>query len=89
MTLIETISNMPHFVHVSSPVPLKICHGQTRPIWWKMRQLGDESSRQVYKYGLLPQSSLGQNTAFVTKGNSSQSSENAMLRRTHDKFFYL
>ena len=71
---------MPQFGQKSSP------RQTTEPVQYEAAvRLGNP---EVYKYRLLPQSSVGPNTAFVTKRNSPQSSENAMLQRTHDKFFY-
>ena len=50
-----------------------------------MWQLGDEVSRQVYKYRLLPQTSVGPNTTWLchTEENPHyKESSNALLQQT-------
>jgi hypothetical protein len=59
-----------------------------------MRQMGDQTTQKsiwvVYKYRLLPQSSVGPNSTWLghTEENPQYKASSIALAANHDKFFY-
>jgi hypothetical protein len=81
---------MPHFGQNSSPTKLLTKTDSAKPVHNEAD--GRPDHPEVYKYRLLPQTSVEPNTTWLgdTEENPQyKESSDALLHQTHDKFFHL